>query len=341
MKNLLRLLPFILLILIVGLACKNPFAKLTKQYSCVVTGETEPRTADDFIERSRHHFDRKEYQCYFDACSEAVRLDSKNAKAYSCRGSGYFFYQKDYDKAIADQTKAIELDPNNRMYYSRRAAAYEENKLFDEALKDLEKSLELSETDRQKGFTLESMANVLYEKNDLDAALARVDEAVKLNPDDHWNFYTRAKIYKKLGKNDLAAADERKAKELDTGGKDKTASKGSENSEITNSNQTNNSNQTISTPNSISGGVLNGKATNLPKPAYPPSAKAVKASGAVNVQVEVDEKGNVTTAKALSGHPLLRASAEQAARQAKFNPTLLSGKPVKVSGVLVYNFTAE
>ena len=92
---------------------------------------------------------------------------------------------------------------------------------------------------------------------------------------------------------------------------------------------------------SISGGVLNGKAIELPNPAYPPAAKAVRASGAVNVKVTVDENGNVTSAEAVSGHPLLRASAVSAARQAKFAPTLLSGKPVKVSGIIVYNFAAE
>ena len=75
----------------------------------------------------------------------------------------------------------------------------------------------------------------------------------------------------------------------------------------------------------------------LPKPAYP-AARAVRASGAVNVQVIVDENGNVTSASAVSGHLLLRASAESAARNAKFKPTLLSGKAVKVSGVLVFNF---
>jgi TonB family protein len=92
-------------------------------------------------------------------------------------------------------------------------------------------------------------------------------------------------------------------------------------------------------PGTVSGGVLNGKATSLPKPAYPPAAKAVNAAGAVNVQVSVDEKGNVTSANAVSGHPLLRASAVQAAREAKFSPTMLGGKPVKVTGVIVYNFT--
>lgn len=88
----------------------------------------------------------------------------------------------------------------------------------------------------------------------------------------------------------------------------------------------------------VSGGVLNGKAIDLPKPVYPAAARAVKASGAVNVQVTVDENGNVLSASAVSGHPLLRASAVAAAKNAKFKPTNLSGQPVKVKGVIVYNF---
>lgn len=88
----------------------------------------------------------------------------------------------------------------------------------------------------------------------------------------------------------------------------------------------------------ISGGVLNGKATSLPKPPYPPAARAVRAAGAVTVQVLIDESGNVVSASAVSGHPLLRAAAVQAARGARFSPTQLSGQPVKVSGVITYNF---
>ena len=91
----------------------------------------------------------------------------------------------------------------------------------------------------------------------------------------------------------------------------------------------------------ISGGVLNGKAISKPQPPYPPAAKAARAQGTVVVQVTVDETGGVTSAKAISGHPLLQAAAVAAARQAKFSPTLLSGKPVKVSGMLIYNFVLE
>jgi TonB family protein len=91
-------------------------------------------------------------------------------------------------------------------------------------------------------------------------------------------------------------------------------------------------------PNSVSGGVLNGKATNLVKPEYPKSALAVRASGAVNVQVTIDEEGKVISASAVSGHPLLRAAAVKAARESTFPPTRLSGQPVKVTGIIVYNF---
>ncbi|HYV10116.1 MAG TPA: TonB family protein [Pyrinomonadaceae bacterium] len=91
----------------------------------------------------------------------------------------------------------------------------------------------------------------------------------------------------------------------------------------------------------ISGGVLNGKAISLPKPAYPPIARAAHASGTVVVQVTIDENGNVIAAHAVSGHPLLQGAAVGAARQAKFSPTKLSGQPVKVTGVIQYNFVAQ
>ena len=91
----------------------------------------------------------------------------------------------------------------------------------------------------------------------------------------------------------------------------------------------------------ISGGVLNGKAISLPKPAYPPIARAAHAAGTVVVQVLIDENGNVVSAHAVSGHPLLQAAAVGAAKSARFSPTKLSGQPVKVTGVIQYNFVSQ
>jgi protein TonB len=89
----------------------------------------------------------------------------------------------------------------------------------------------------------------------------------------------------------------------------------------------------------ISGGVLNGSAISLPKPNYPEAAKNVRAAGVVTVEVIIDVSGKVISAKATSGHPLLQQSAVQAAYQAKFSPTTLSGQPVRVSGTINYNFS--
>ena len=85
-------------------------------------------------------------------------------------------------------------------------------------------------------------------------------------------------------------------------------------------------------------GVLNGRAMRLPTPYYPPIAKQMRASGEVRVQVAVDERGNVISAKAVSGHPLLRQSAESAARQSKFR---VDHQNVPISGELVYTFKSN
>lgn len=90
----------------------------------------------------------------------------------------------------------------------------------------------------------------------------------------------------------------------------------------------------------ISGGVMNGQAISLPRPDYPPIARSAHASGTVVVQVIIDEAGEVSVAHAVSGHPLLQAASVAAARQAKFSPTKLCGEPVKVTGVITYNFVA-
>lgn len=85
-------------------------------------------------------------------------------------------------------------------------------------------------------------------------------------------------------------------------------------------------------------GVLNGRALSLPKPVYPPAARAVRASGAVQVAVLIDEKGEMFSAEPVSGHPLLRHAASTAACSAKFTPTLLEGRRVRVAGIITYNF---
>ncbi len=89
----------------------------------------------------------------------------------------------------------------------------------------------------------------------------------------------------------------------------------------------------------VSNGVLQGTALKKAQPTYPPVAKAAKASGAVQVQITVSEEGKVIDAVAVSGHPLLREAALDAAKQWEFKPTMVNGQAVKVQGTLTFNFT--
>ncbi len=87
--------------------------------------------------------------------------------------------------------------------------------------------------------------------------------------------------------------------------------------------------------------VLNSQAISLPKPIYPAMARQIRVQGTVSVQVLIDESGHVLSAKAVAGHPLLIAEAQKAAMQARFSPTLIGDQPVKVSGVISYNFIMQ
>ncbi|MDQ1557528.1 MAG: periplasmic protein TonB [Pyrinomonadaceae bacterium] len=86
------------------------------------------------------------------------------------------------------------------------------------------------------------------------------------------------------------------------------------------------------------GDSINDKVLSKPAPVYPSVAVISNVSGMVNVEVFVDERGRVESAEAVHGHPLLRQAAVDAAYGARFSPTLRQGQPVKVMGVISYNF---
>lgn len=91
-------------------------------------------------------------------------------------------------------------------------------------------------------------------------------------------------------------------------------------------------------PPIVSRGVITGQAIYKATPVYPPMALRARVQDTVSVQILVDESGKVISAKALSGHVLLRQSAVDAAMRTRFSPTKLSNVPVKVSGTITFNF---
>jgi tetratricopeptide (TPR) repeat protein len=89
----------------------------------------------------------------------------------------------------------------------------------------------------------------------------------------------------------------------------------------------------------VEGNVLNGRAISLPKPYYSQEARQLHIQGTVVISIIIDETGKVIEAKDMcGGNPLLVKSSLASACEARFTPTLLSGRPVKVTGVLTYHF---
>ena len=88
----------------------------------------------------------------------------------------------------------------------------------------------------------------------------------------------------------------------------------------------------------VSESVLQGRAIIKVNPVYPPSARKLNATGTVQVEVTISELGVVIEAIAISGHLALRSAAVDAARKWVFKPAILSGVPVKIKGVLSFNF---
>ncbi|MCD9185089.1 MAG: energy transducer TonB [Pyrinomonadaceae bacterium] len=83
--------------------------------------------------------------------------------------------------------------------------------------------------------------------------------------------------------------------------------------------------------------VLNGKAIELPRPTYPSEVKD-SISRDVRVRVALDENGKVLSAKVIDGDQRFYLSSIEAARRAKFAPTVICGKPVKIKGIITYKF---
>jgi TonB-like protein len=96
--------------------------------------------------------------------------------------------------------------------------------------------------------------------------------------------------------------------------------------------------ETVHSGSPIDQGALNGKAVKMATPHFPLGMPKGPFSETVEVKIVVDETGRVVAAQVVKGYPMLRSTSLEAARQTRFTPTLIAGKPVKVMGKIIYTF---
>ncbi len=125
-----------------------------------------------------YYYGKKDYDAAISNYNQIIRLDPKDIDGYRLRASVYQYGKKDYDKALADLTTVLAIDPKNYQYYSRRASVYDKQKLYDQAILDMTKAIELNTKDPSP--QLMARANIYRTKGDTTNAVADYAEAVRI-----------------------------------------------------------------------------------------------------------------------------------------------------------------
>jgi TonB family protein len=240
--------------------------------------------------------------------------------------------------------------PPDHAFYQKRAGTFLAKGDFDSAVSDLTKAIELNSSDASD---YSSRGLAYYNKKSFDLAIADYGKAIELKPNDSMTYVNRGFAYEKSGDTEKALADFQKAFDLDSNNesaslnlkrlKDEKAAKLAKEQEKAAAQkpvETPKVTPSVAVPDAIALGQLSSaQATKMVMPIYSDVARKANIEGKVTVNITLDAEGNVTSAKAGNGHPFLRQAAEEAARKSKFKPAMFGETPVKATGFIVYNFT--
>lgn len=167
-------------------------------------------TAADFINRGIERDQKGEYDRAIADFTQAIRLDPDNAVAYSNRGN-VWNNEQEYDQAIVDCNKAIRLNPNYVLAYINRSCAWNGRNEYDRAIADCDQALKL---DPNSALAYNNRGAAWYGKKEYDRALADCDQAIKLEPNHALPYYNRGGAWCGKREYDRAIADCRQAIKL-------------------------------------------------------------------------------------------------------------------------------
>ena len=278
--------------LVTAIREKSPVVKVsaTPQPKIEPTPAPTPKPPDFtfYQNRANSNFVMGEYDAAITDYSKAVELNPKESTIYFSRALAYF-NNKNFTPAIADFDKVIELDPQEASAYFKRGAALEKVGNFEKALGDYQKTLELDAANEPA-----------------KAALQRLQAAMpKPAPPTPNKIVVQNKETVSPTKNETAAT------------------------------------QNVNTNEPANFGALNRFASKLAIPVYPIIERQRNTEGLVTVEITLDEEGKIISAKAVSGPKGLRYAAEEAVRKSKFNPVKVGDKAVKATGFINFNFKAN
>jgi tetratricopeptide (TPR) repeat protein len=174
----------------------------------------EQLTAEEYLDRGNTEYNESNYERALANYTEAIHLDPQSALAYTSRGAARH-RQSDLDGAIQDYDQAIRLDPQLAAAYSNRGLAHYEQGDFDSAIADYSEAIRL---DPQLATAYTSRGLARYEQDDFDGAIQDYDQAIRLDPQSALAYTSRGLARYKQDDFDGAIKDYEEAIRLDSQG---------------------------------------------------------------------------------------------------------------------------
>ena len=163
-----------------------------------------------YFNRGWAYFDKSDFDAAIRDFDKVIELDPNDADAYDIRGRTYA-EKGDLDAAIRDFDKVIELDPNNGIGYNNRGVSYSRKGALGAAIRDYTKAIEL---DRNNANAYNNRGYAYSRKGALDAAIRDYTKAIELDPKNAVPYCNRGEAWLHKEKWDKARADLTTAKDM-------------------------------------------------------------------------------------------------------------------------------
>lgn len=163
-----------------------------------------------FFEIARAYLNKGDFDRALIEINKAIEISPRYVNAYVLR-AGIYSIKNQHTKVIEDCTKAIEFNSNSEYAYSIRGYSYNVIGEFDSALKDFNRALEINP---QLGVAYSGRGVYYSNIKDYRRALTDMTQGIKLGSVDAQNYYNRGLVYANLGDYDNALADLSKAIEI-------------------------------------------------------------------------------------------------------------------------------
>lgn len=159
--------------------------------------------AIEYIGRGKVFIDQRDYDAALENFNKAIDLNPNSADAYNWRGFTYAGLSNQ-QQALNDYDRAIELDPRLALAYSRRGVLRATNGDTQTGLADCNRAIELDANDA-RNFVNRGL--VYLELDNSSNALADFNKAIQVNPQLAIAYYNRAVIYRDAGEQQNALTD--------------------------------------------------------------------------------------------------------------------------------------